>query len=61
MFKEAALNNHFVCANWKAFDEIQGNAHQFREELLNGGFPGASGCRFPMEARLRPYGGGVER
>ncbi|NYT72470.1 hypothetical protein HZU72_08530 [Halomonas sp. QX-2] len=33
-FKEAALNNHFVCANWKAFDELQGEAHRSREELL---------------------------
>ena len=33
-FKEAALNNHFVCANWKAFDELQGEAYRSREELL---------------------------
>lgn len=23
-FREAALNNHFVCANWKTFDQLQG-------------------------------------
>lgn len=33
-FKEAALNNHFVCANWKAFDELKGEAYRSREELL---------------------------
>lgn len=33
-FKEAALNNHFVCANWKTFDELQGEAYRSCEELL---------------------------
>ncbi|SDM90010.1 hypothetical protein [Vreelandella arcis] len=33
-FKEAALNNHFVCANWKTFDELQSEAYRSREELL---------------------------
>lgn len=33
-FKEAALNNHFVCANWKAFDELAGEGCRSREEVL---------------------------
>lgn len=33
-FKKAALNNHFVCANWKAFDELAGEGYRSRAELL---------------------------
>lgn len=35
-FREAALNNHFVCANWKTFDQLQGKAYRSREALLQG-------------------------
>jgi hypothetical protein len=32
-FREAALNNHFVCANRKAFDELQDDGFRSREAL----------------------------
>lgn len=33
-FREAALNNHFVCDNWKTFEKLQGKAYRSREVLL---------------------------
>ncbi|WP_143025078.1 hypothetical protein [Franzmannia pantelleriensis] len=35
-FREAALNNHFICANWKTFDELKGDGFRSKEAVLTG-------------------------
>lgn len=35
-FPEASVNNHFVCANWKTFDQLRGDGYRSRESLLEG-------------------------